>query len=70
MIDPSGITLPEGSDFQITQVKTGEFVVENAYDGDYEYFTGRPTNVRIGLESGYLNTNSGENTLENSEKVS
>ena len=50
MIDPSGITLPEGQEFIINETKTGEFIVENAYDGDYEYFTGRPTSVKIGFD--------------------
>jgi hypothetical protein len=42
MIDPSGIRLPKGEEFRIKEVKKGLFIVENAFEGEYEYFDGRP----------------------------
>ena len=42
MFNPSGFVLEEGRNFEITEVENGVFVVDNAYEGNYEYFQGRP----------------------------
>jgi len=57
MIDPSGIRLPAGEKFRLKEVKKGLFIVENAFEGDYEYFDGRPmfkvkrSTEQVGLDS-------------------
>ena len=38
MVNPSGMRLPQGQKLKVEQVDDGLFSVENAYEGEYEYF--------------------------------
>lgn len=42
MIYPSSIRKDEGQSFEVNPIDTGLYSVENAYQGRYEYFRGRP----------------------------
>ena len=50
MGDPSVVTLPEGTEYVLDETATGEFRVANAYEGEIEYFPGRPDSAGFGLE--------------------
>jgi hypothetical protein len=41
-VTTSGIRPPEDVKYPLREVKRGLFVVENAYEGHYEFFKGRP----------------------------
>jgi hypothetical protein len=42
MFMPSGIRAPQGRKLRVETVRRGLFAVQNAYEGEYEYFRGRP----------------------------
>jgi hypothetical protein len=48
MIFPSGIKLPDGQSYRILETCNGSFTVENAYEGTYEFFEGRPISQHDG----------------------
>jgi len=49
MISQSGIKLPEGTELEIRNTGDGMYVIENSYDGSFEYFDGRPIDIDIKL---------------------
>jgi hypothetical protein len=49
MIDPSGLRLPDETEFRIEKIENGLYSVVNAYDGEYEYFDERPIKKQIGF---------------------
>jgi hypothetical protein len=50
MIYPSSIHKNEGDSFDIEEIERGMFSVQNAYQGKYEYFRGRPVADVQGIE--------------------
>lgn len=42
MIFPSQIRRPKDREPRVEEVERGLYVVRDAYDGEYEYFPGRP----------------------------
>jgi hypothetical protein len=53
MIHPSGIRQDKDRELKIVNVEQGLYTVENAYEGVYEYFKGRPvTGEIVGSTSG------------------
>jgi len=42
MINPSTTRLPQGHELRIEKVGRGLYTVRNAYEGQVEYFKGRP----------------------------
>jgi hypothetical protein len=49
MISQSGIKLPEGTELKIRDTGDGMYVIENGYDGSFEYFDGRPIKINVNL---------------------
>jgi hypothetical protein len=47
VVYPSGIRLPQGQGLKVEQVEKGLFSVENAYEGEYEYFEDRPIAIDV-----------------------
>jgi hypothetical protein len=45
MVNPSGIRLPEGASLKVEVLNPGIYSIENAYEGQYEYFEDRPIEV-------------------------
>lgn len=45
MVNPSGIRLPNGENLIVELVNPGIYSIENAYEGQYEYFDHRPIDV-------------------------
>ncbi|UFP93603.1 hypothetical protein [Gloeobacter morelensis] len=49
MYNPGGIRLPKGANIEIKSLGGGMFSFANAYDGNFEYFEGRPLHTQDGL---------------------
>lgn len=47
MVNPSGMRLRTGQTFKVEEVDNGLFSVENAYEGEYEYFENRPITLEV-----------------------
>jgi len=45
MVNPSGIRLPNGENLKVEVVNPGIYSIENAYEGQFEYFDDRPIDV-------------------------
>ena len=45
MVNPSGIRLPDGENLKVEVVNPGIYSIENAYEGQFEYFDDRPIDV-------------------------
>ncbi len=45
MVNPSGIRLPDGENLKVEVVIPGIYSIENAYEGQFEYFDDRPIDV-------------------------
>ncbi len=45
MVNPSGIRLPDGENLRVEVVNPGIYSIENAYEGQFEYFDDRPIDV-------------------------
>ena len=45
MAVPSAVRLPQGEAYRLVKTDDGMYSVENAYEGNYEYFENRPTEI-------------------------
>ncbi len=45
MVNPSGIRLRDGENLRVEVVIPGIYSIENAYEGQYEYFDDRPIDL-------------------------
>jgi len=61
MFTPSNIRV-EDSDLKIKRIDQGLYMVENAYDGDYEYFSVRPIMV-VDAHSASLHATNGSDVI-------
>ena len=47
MFNPSGIKSPKGDQLRVERARRGLYYIDNAYEGEYEYFKDRPIHNRV-----------------------
>jgi len=67
MLEPSSIQNSESSKLEVTQVRQGLYIIENAYEGVYEYFKDYPSIIdksNLDNSSDDSGSEAGESRLE------